>query len=608
MSTIQGNLVAMQKELDEAQVKADKLGKKGGKANSLKVDNASQKLETANSQWDSQAPFVFEKLQAVDESRLNHLRDVLTQYLTHEADQVERNRVTAETTLNSLLEVDTSQEIQNFAKNATQGKPKLERNARRTSSSAGSNTMPPPPIPKFAAGDGGSEHSGRNEGSSGVCSCLIHFHYYYLPILLQSPLNSLYPNPGLLRSSLEAGYSQRRVVAFQTRELSKFGYMFVSHSIYSLVFALESKGGLKRFGTMLGRRRQSVHGSFVRAPSPPKGFNSPFGRAPGSRDGRPTPSPRASSNNLRDTPSRDNRLSSLVESPTSPTDRTATSQSERHRSEDVTNGEFTGFRAGSLLNPEVIPPRSSASDNVNGTTSRDIDLSDVKPPPGPPPSHLKNNVVRPTERDSEGFTLPTASNDPISQAQQEAASETDQPQFKLDIKNEPIREEDADAQAALSNVANTLRSSTLTTPSRKAGTVRGRRDVRNTIYVSAPEVSESDIFPSPGQNLGSNRAAALATLNTEHSTSDTQSIRSAHSLTGGSLVKHPDMHRPGLNSSIVETVSAFFENGEIRTGAVIGEIAFAYGHTESAPSSSAGKIADDIRCSYNGLSLNLHRH
>lgn len=174
MSTIQGNLVAMQKELDEAQIKADKLGKKGAKANSLKVDNASQKLDSANSQWDSQAPFIFEKLQAVDESRLNHLRDVLTQYQTHEADQVERNRVTAETTLNSLLEVDTSQEIQNFARNATQGKPKVERNTRRASSSAGSNTLPPPPIPKVPTGDGSSEHSGRNEGPSGLFYCLIY--------------------------------------------------------------------------------------------------------------------------------------------------------------------------------------------------------------------------------------------------------------------------------------------------------------------------------------------------------------------------------------------------------------------------------------------------
>jgi F-BAR domain only protein len=564
MSTIQGNLVAIQKELDEAQQKADKLGKKGGKANSLKVDNASQKLDSANSQWDSQAPFVFEKLQAVDESRLNHLRDVLTQYQTHEADQVARNRVTAESTLNSLLEIDTSQEIQNFARNVTQGKPKIERSNRRTSSSAGSNTLPPPPISKNPTGDGRSEHSGTNEGPSGLSSYLF--------------------------CRLEALY----IIC-----------MVIGSRFYLLIFALESKSGLKRFGTMLGRRRQSVHGSFVRAPSPPKGINSPFGRAPGSRDGRPTPSPRASSNNLRDTPSRDNRLSSLVESPTSPTNRATTSQSERRRSNDGTNGESAIFRPGSLLNPEVIPPKSSASEKVNGTASKDIDVSDVQPPPGPPPSHLKGNALRAAEHDSDGFTIPLASNDPISQAQQEAANETDQPQFKLDIKNEPIREEDADAQAALSNVANTLRSSTLTTPSRKAGTVRGRRDVRNTIYVPAPEVSENDVAPSLGQNVGSNRTSAIATLNTEQSLSDTQSIRSAHSLTGGSVVKHPDMHQPGLNSSIVETVSALFENGEIKTGTVIGEIALAYGPSESAPTAFPGKIAN---ISITLRVLTSHRH
>lgn len=36
-------------------------------------------------------------------------------------------------------------------------------------------------------------------------------------------------------------------------------------------------------------------------------------------------------------------------------------------------------------------------------------------------------------------------------------SDTANSQFKLDIRNEPIHEEDSDAQTALSNVANTLR-------------------------------------------------------------------------------------------------------------------------------------------------------
>lgn len=166
MSTIQGNLGAMAKELEDAQEKSDKLSKKGGKASSSKVDNAVQKLEVANSQWESQAPFVFEKLQAVDESRLNHLRDVLTQFETHEADLVEKCRVNAERTLNSLLEVDTMQEIQSFVRSITHGKPKLERPVQRFNhGTTSSGTSTPPP---HASGeDDASLRSGRTETPSG---------------------------------------------------------------------------------------------------------------------------------------------------------------------------------------------------------------------------------------------------------------------------------------------------------------------------------------------------------------------------------------------------------------------------------------------------------
>ena len=114
ISTIQGNLIAMAKECEEAQKRSDRLKAKGGKADAHKVSNAISDVDAANQQWESQAPFVFEQLQALDESRLNHLRDVLTQYETHEVDQVERNRVTAESCLNVLLNVNTGDEISTF--------------------------------------------------------------------------------------------------------------------------------------------------------------------------------------------------------------------------------------------------------------------------------------------------------------------------------------------------------------------------------------------------------------------------------------------------------------------------------------------------------------
>ncbi len=115
MSTMQGNMVSMAKDFEIAQKKSDRIKEKGGKATSNKVADVSSDLDNAASQWENQAPYVFETLQAVDETRLNHLRDVLTQYQTHEVDQVQRNRKTAEQCLNALLNVETAEEIKAFS-------------------------------------------------------------------------------------------------------------------------------------------------------------------------------------------------------------------------------------------------------------------------------------------------------------------------------------------------------------------------------------------------------------------------------------------------------------------------------------------------------------
>jgi len=59
---------------------------------------------------------------------------------------------------------------------------------------------------------------------------------------------------------------------------------------------------------------------------------------------------------------------------------------------------------------------------------------------------------------------------------------------------------------------------------------------------------------------------------------DAQSIRSGRSLTSNSSQghKHPDLTEIGLNASIIETVSAWFENGAISRSVVIGEVAMAH--------------------------------
>lgn len=503
LQNIQGNLQNMAKELEDAQERSDKLSRKGGKASAQKVDLAAGRLESATQQWESQAPFIFETLQALDESRMNQLRDCLTQYGTYEGEQAQAHQAETEAILNSLLDYNTANEIQNFVNKITAGKPKIEKRtpvARQSSSFSGPNPTLAPPSLHAPAADDRSDHSGSNLG----------------------------------------GQSENKLRS--------------------------------RIGTMLGRRRQSIHGGFGQL-SPAKG---PFGRNIKSSHG---PSPRASSSNLGDST---NRLGSLVEDPDTPETPSRLSEAKEKPDHDGTNGIG---RDGST---DVAPPATATSmtSQVNGTSSTAIDIADVPPPPGPPPSQKE------PEKDAEGFSVPPASNDPISQAQREAAAQEAEQLFRLNIQKEPVAEEDPEEKkAALSNVAHSL--SAMGMPARRAGTIRGRRDVRNTIYVPAP-VSEGSAaehptpFPPSLHGLSS-KPAGVATLASEASvagTSDTQSIRSGNSLSSIVHVKHPEMHEPGLNSSVMETVSATFEDGEVKTVKVNGEIAFSYNPTDASNLSS----------------------
>lgn len=495
IQTISSNLHTMAKELDDATDKAERLTRKGGKANSQKVDMATARLESASQQWESQAPFIFETLQAVDEQRINHLRDVLTQLETHEVDQATRTQATAEEVLNTILEVNTAQEIQNYAQRTTAGKPKVERKPiTRQSSIVAGSSLAPPSVSGFDD-DGVSDHSGHKDGQP------------------ESRLRS-------------------------------------------------------RIGTMLGRRRQSIHGGFGPL-SPPKSLGS-FSRNLGSSHGQSL-SPRASSHNLTDS---QNRLSSLAESPTAPEHANKEPTKPSH---EGTNGVTNGEQAAAATSAQA------SSAHVNRTAE---DIFDA-PPAGPPTSEQNQEPTK----DDEGFTIPIASHDPISQAQKEAAAEEADQFFKLSIQKEPIAEEDHDAKkAALSNVANAL--TQIGMPSRKAGTIRGRRDVRNTVYMPSslpvPENSAENPFPpSPSLPPTLTRPTPTTTFASEASyASDTQSIRSGTSVGGASAystvtrLKHPDMHGPGygpgLHSSIIETVSATFKDGAVESAKIMGEIALSY--------------------------------
>lgn len=498
--TIQANLQGMAKEVDDAQKKSVALSKKGGKASAAKMDQASQRLDAATGQWESQAPFIFETLQALDETRMNHLRDVLTQYGTYEGEQAQQIQADAESVLNSLLDYNTANEIKHFVEKTTTGKPKIERQkpGLRTSMSGASsgaaptssvNVPPPPPVPE----DDRSEHSGFKEGEVNLRS---------------------------------------------------------------------------RIGTMFGRRRQSIHGGFGQL-SPAKG---PFSRNIKSSHGILGLSPRASSSNLGE----QGKLSSLTERPDTSDGLPRPSETNEKKRNDGPNGI-----GGDAASDDFVPK------HVNGgsAAASAVDIANVVPPPGPPPSHKES------EKDAEGFSVPSASLDPISAAEKEATAEEAEPAFKLSIQKEPVAEEDPEErQAALSKFSNSL-SAMGTAAARRSGTVRGRRDVRNSIYVpssASPELTTENPFP-PSVNLHTttSKPSVMASLTSESSiagTSDTQSIRSSNSLGSMAHFQHPDMHETGLNSSIIETVSAIFDGGDVKSVKVNGEIAFSFNATD--PSSS----------------------
>jgi len=165
LSNTQGNLASLAKEHSSAQKKFDK----------SKGTTGQSKLDESSQQWESQAPFVFEQLQALDERRINHLRDVLTQFQTHEVDLVERNRLSAESCLNALLNIETADEIKAFAAKVTEGRGNRPR--RPSSATASSFTRPtssigpPPTPPPRLVQDRNIQRSGSDFGQDRLAPC-----------------------------------------------------------------------------------------------------------------------------------------------------------------------------------------------------------------------------------------------------------------------------------------------------------------------------------------------------------------------------------------------------------------------------------------------------
>ena len=143
------------------------------------------------------------------------------------------------------------------------------------------------------------------------------------------------------------------------------------------------------------------------------------------------------------------------------------------------------------------------------------------------------------------------------------------------------------------------------------GSIRGRRDVRNTVFVPNPEPWEaiSPVIPDTLPNTAPKgppmaheattvappikRSGTPGTVPEENHTSDTTSVRSSRSLAG--LAQHPGLHEPGLNASIIETVSTWFLGEKVSKSFVVGEVALAFNPPSAIHETSHEQASEAIR-------------
>lgn len=174
----------------------------------------------------------------------------------------------------------------------------------------------------------------------------------------------------------------------------------------------------------------------------------------------------------------------------------------------------------------------------------------------------------------------------------------DESGLNLTIRDQPIFEDEDQAKQAMDDMASTLRLvcdlelfHTMLTSQRaqqsgvrrNAGTIRGRRDVRNTVFVPDQPSGQSDLPSQPADvtiptsPIPPAKHAMSPSMADERAMSDTTSIRSGHALNSLSgAVVHPELADPGLNASIIETVSAWFSEGAVTKSFVVGELALAH--------------------------------
>ncbi|KAI9685314.1 MAG: hypothetical protein M1822_004687 [Bathelium mastoideum] len=586
LSTIQGNLASMAREIESTQKKSDKLNSQGQKASAQKVANAAQEVDNARSQWDSQAPFVFEKLQQVDESRLNQLRDVLTQFQTHEVDHVERIRQSTENCLNGILSIETADEIKTWALRATRGQPRIERTRSRPSlagSSAPStaNAPPVPPIPHdslaptpSAGNDDGSSRSGslqeqktpsRLKGLKRIGT-----------VLSRNKRNSMMPLDRDSQSPERKGKSRSPFSSLGARSRTK------EQISSSLAPPQEEPSSESRQSA--SREGETARAQAETSESTSRGINgttdeglgqSAFTDEPGSSSGNRLQEPLQPDNIAQQSEPQKDAEGFTV--PSSSSDAITQAQLEAAATGDAPSSQFkVDIRNAPIQEEGGDAALANVANTLRASTFPARKSGTVR-------GRRDRNTIYVT--DPQSLTIPGLSSEPAAQIStslpstprlvpptestggEAAKPATPTQEFEPPPGPPPSFGTPADTAQAFepppgpppSHAAKDSTASAESAPSVAA------RVMTTPVLANAP-LSPPKLGPLAG------------VLGEDHGASDTQSIRSQRSALSShsATIKHPELHSPGLNSSVVETVNVWFEQGAVTKAIVIGELALAY--------------------------------
>ncbi|KAM3414293.1 hypothetical protein BST61_g10946 [Cercospora zeina] len=569
MPTIQGNLAQMAKEIEKAQKATEKLQGKGESADANKVANATSDLENARAQWASQAPFVFESLQALDETRLNQLRDILTQFVTLDVDQNEKSRGASEQALNVLLNVEPADEIKLFAIKAATRRQSEVRHAHRasmfvpSSSSAQQIADDAPgstPEPPKKGGFKGLKRLGT------VMSRRSSKQPQQLSAMEESPERKPRSSPfgrlGRSKNSYSMEPPQEEGEHSGRRPTSSFRQGSEISEVPRTQESAMSSSQAPQLGAVPHMNGSSFGPTTATSPpapvSPPEIANgshqNDLADLEPPRAVQPPPEPR-----------RDNEGFSV---PPQELDPISQAQAEAAELGERQEPQFN-------VNIRNAPIQEEGADAALASMANKL---------APPPTQNRGGTIR-GRRDNRNSAIVSTYGPPDGFSSDTANSTTSLVEKE---RSEPFAP--APVSTSPPAASPTMIQSPIPTSPQGAAPVL-MHTPSGSFSPTGPGQTAFTAFRPPSEPQSPVQPTHAAPLAAQH-TGDNHSIRSGRSLQSSASYaqRHPELSSPGLSSSIIETVSARFENGQLTSSSLIGEIALAYHADASYPSSGRETI------------------